>query len=126
MKDLTKEKCIEKICNLPIDFKVSNKSSFNLLLESKYIKFFRYISQQEIINYLLLNKNLIEDWKIWSENKRTSGYYLLINSDKYFIGSFDKDGNENLSKSFITAEDACAEFILREVSSILEIKIDLK
>lgn len=124
MIETTKEKCLEKICNLPIDFEVSDKSSFELLLESKYVEFSSDISQQEIKNYLLLHKNLIFNWKIWSENKRAFGYYLLINSEKYFIGSLDKNGNENFSKSFMTAEDACAEFILREVSAILEIKID--
>jgi hypothetical protein len=125
MIDITIEKCLEKICNLPVDFEVSNKTSVDLLLESKYKEFSNEVSQKEIKNYLLLHRNLIDDWKIWSENKRTLGYYLLINSEKYFIGSLDKNGNENLSKSFMTAEDACAEFILREVSAILEIKIDL-
>lgn len=124
MKDITKEKCLEKICNLPVDFKVSGKSSVELLLESKFLEFSREISQQEIKNYLLLKRNLIDNWKIWSENKRTLGCYLLINSEKYFIGSLDKNGNGNFSKSFKTAEDACAEFILREISAILEIKID--
>jgi hypothetical protein len=124
MKDITKEKCLEKICNLPVDFKVSDKSSVEFLVESNFLEFSRDISQQEIKNYLLLNKNLVDNWKIWSENKRTLGYYLLINSEKYFIGSLDKNGNEIFSKSFMTAEDACAEFILREISAILEIKID--
>lgn len=125
MVEITKEKCLEKICNLPVDFEVSNKTSVDLLLESKYKEFSKDVSQKEIKNYLLLHRNLIDDWKIWSESKRTLGYYLLINSDKYFIGSIDQNGNKNFSKSFITAEDACAEFILREVSSILDIKIDL-
>jgi hypothetical protein len=124
VKDITKEKCLEKICNLPVHFKVSDKSSVELLLESKFLEFSKEISQQEIKNYLLLHRNLIDNWKIWSENKRALGYYLLINSEKYFIGSLDKNGSENFSKSFKTAEDACAEFILREVSAILEIKID--
>jgi hypothetical protein len=125
MVDITKEKCLEKICTLPVDFEVSNKTSVDLLLKSKYKEFSKDVSQKEIKNYLLLHRNLIDDWKIWSESKRTLGYYLLINSDKYFIGSIDQNGNKNFSKSFITAEDACAEFILKEVSSILDIKIDL-
>lgn len=116
-----KNDCIKKICNLPLDFKVENKSSVNILLESKFIEFSCVISKHEIKDYLFLNKKLIDIWKLWSENKRTLGYYLLINSDKYFMGSIDKDGKENFSKSFITAEDACAEFILREVSTILNI-----
>ena len=125
MINISKENCLEKICNLPIDFQISNKSSVTLLQESKFIEYSNIISKQDIIGYLLLHKYLIDNWKIWSENKRTFGYYLLINSEKYFIGSLDKNGKENFSKSFKTAEDACAEFILREVSEILEIKIGL-
>jgi hypothetical protein len=125
MINISKENCLEKICNLPIDFRISNKSSVTLLQESKFIEYSNIISKQDIIGYLLLHKYLIDNWKIWSENKRTFGYYLLINSEKYFIGSLDKNGKENFSKSFKTAEDACAEFILREVSEILEIKIGL-
>jgi hypothetical protein len=124
MINISKENCLEKICNLPIDFQISNKSSVILLQESNFIKYSNIISKQDIMDYLLLHKNLIDNWKIWSENKRSMGYYLLINSEKYFIGSLDKNGNENFSKSFTTAEDACTEFILREVSAILEIKID--
>lgn len=124
MINISKENCLEKICNLPIDFQVSNKSSVTLLQESKFIEFSNSILKEDIKHYLLLHRNLIDNWKIWSENKRALGYYLLINSGKYFIGSLDKNGSENFSKSFNTAEDACAEFILREVNAILEIKID--
>ena len=42
----------------------------------------------------------------------------------HVVGSLDKDGKENFSKSFATADDACAEFILREVSAILNIQND--
>jgi hypothetical protein len=124
MINISKENCLEKICNLPIDFQISNKSSVTLLQESNFIKYSNIISKQDIMDYLLLHKNLIDNWKIWSENKRSMGYYLLINSEKYFIGSLHKNGNENFSKSFTTAEDGCAEFILKEVSTILEIDLN--
>ncbi len=120
----TKEDSIEKICNLPLDFKVVNNSSFTLLQESKFADFHNDITKQDIVDYLSQHKNLIDKWKIWSEDKRTWGYYLSINHDNYSVGLLDKDGKENFSKSFATAEEACAEFILKEVSAILDIKID--
>jgi hypothetical protein len=122
MTTITKENCIEKTCNLPLDFKVSDKSSLTLLQESKFADFYNDITKQDIKDYLSRHKNLIDNWEIWSEDKRTWGYYLSISPDKYFVGSLDKDGKENFSKSFSTAIDACAEFILREVSAILDIK----
>lgn len=124
MTTITKENCIEKTCNLPLDFKVSDKSSLTLLQESKFADFYNDITKQDIKDYLSRHKNLIDNWEIWSEDKRTWGYYLSISPDKYFVGSLDKDGKENFSKSFSTAIDACAEFILREVSAILDIKND--
>ena len=121
---ISKDNCIEKICNLPLDFEVADKSSFTLLQESKFADFHNDITKQDIKDYLSRHKNLIDNWEIWSEDKRTWGYYLSISPDKYFVGSLDKDGKENFSKSFATAEDACAEFILKEVSAILDIKND--
>ncbi len=122
MTRITKDNCIEKICNLPLYLKVADKSSLTLLQESKFSNFYNNITKQDIKSYLSRHKNLIDNWKIWSEDKRTLGYYLSITPDKYFVGSLDKEGKENFSKSFETAEDACAEFIFREVSAILTIK----
>ncbi len=82
MINISKENCLEKICNLPINFQISNKSSVILLQESNFIKYSNIITKQDIMDYLLLHKNLIDNWKIWSENKRSMGYYLLINSKK--------------------------------------------
>jgi len=124
MTNIPKDNCIEKICNLPQDFKSANKSSMTLLQESKFTDFYNVITKQDVQDYLSRQLNIIDTWEIWSEDKRTWGYYLSISPDKYFVGSLDKDGKENFSKSFPTAEEACAEFILREVSAILDIKND--
>ncbi len=124
MLSSTKDNCIEKVCSLPLDFQVADKSSLTLLQESKFADFHNDITKQDIKDYISRHADLIDSWKIWSEDKRTWGYYLSISADKYFVGSLDKDGKENFSKSFTTAEEACAEFILREVSAILDIKND--
>ncbi|NEU06905.1 hypothetical protein GZH53_01155 [Flavihumibacter sp. R14] len=120
----TKDNCIEKVCNLPLDFMTADKSSVTLLQELKFASFANDISQQDIKDYLSLHKNLIDAWEIWSEDKRTWGYSLSISSDNYFVGSLEPGGKENFSKSFPKAEEACAEFILREVSAISKINYD--
>lgn len=120
----TKDDCIEKICNLPLDFKIAYKSSFLLLQESKFADFHNDITKKDIVDYLSRNKNLIDNWKIWSEDKRTCSYYLSLNPNNHSVGSLGKDGKINFSKSFTTVEEACAEFILREVNGILDIKND--
>ena len=122
---MTKETCIEKVCNLPLDFKSSDKSTITLLQDSKFADLYKDISRQDIKEYLLHHEHLIDEWKIWSEDKRTSGgYYLLLDTDQHFVGSLEKIGGERFAKSFTTNEDACAEFILQEVGTILEIEIN--
>lgn len=120
---MTKTSCIEKICNLPADIKTSKQSSFARLQASKFADFYNDITEQDIQGYLSQHKHLIADWELWSADKRTSGYYLFIHSDSFFVGSLDKDGKQVFSKSYATAEDACAEFIRREVCAILEISM---
>ena len=124
VRNIIKGNCIEKICNLPLDFQVGDKSSLTLLQESKLADFYSEITKQDIKDYLSRHVDLINTWKVWSDDKRTWGYYLSISPGKYFVGSLVKDGKDNFSKSFATAEDACAEFILREVSSIFDIRND--
>lgn len=120
----TKDDTIEKICNLPLDIKVADTSYLTLLQKSNFADFHNDITKQDIVDYLSRHKNLIDNWEIWSEDKRTWGYFLSLNQDNYSVGSLNKDGKENFSKSFASAEEACAEFILREVRAILDIKND--
>jgi hypothetical protein len=95
MANITKDNCIEKVCNFPLDFKVAEKSSVTLLQESKFADFYEVITQQNIKDHLSRHMNLIDLWKSWSEDKRTWGYYLSISPDKYFVGSLDEFGNKN-------------------------------
>jgi hypothetical protein len=45
MVQVIKDNCIEKVCNLPLDFKVADKSSLRLLQESKFEDFYNVIGQ---------------------------------------------------------------------------------
>ena len=121
---VTKEYCIEKICNLPLDFKNADKSPYNLAKESKFAELHTSISVQDIKEYLLRKIDLIDNWVMWSEDKRTCGYSLSIIPHKFLIGELDGNAKLIFEKSFSNNVDACAEFILREISSILDINTD--
>lgn len=111
----------EKICNLPLHFSVDNKSALTLAIESGFVDSYKDISKKEIEEYLNRNRHLIDAWQTWSENKRTSeGYFLSIGDDKNSVG-FYSSGKIIFSKEFNTDIGACSEFILKELSNILNI-----
>jgi hypothetical protein len=111
-----KEDCIEKICNLPLHFNRGDKSVLVLLNESQFVSFYREISVVDIINHLQKHSDLIGMWKQFSEDKRTSGgFYYTTN----YVGSLN---DKNSDKAFTSDTEACAEYILKEISWILSIR----
>ena len=120
MKNFT----IERICQLPIDFKTTNKSIFNLATESKFQDSYQNITTKDIYNYLSNHKDLITIWGIWSDDKRTTGYGLSIDND-FGIAYMNAKGETIFEKNFDSAIDACSEYILREIGSILNIDIQI-
>src|ERR1044071_4080987 len=114
---MTMEKtiCIEKICNLPVNHRNSDKSAHLLATESKFGYLYSEMSLQEIKNYLSTHRHLIREWEIWTEDKRTWGYGLSINDNRYSIGYRDSKNVLIFSKSFTDKTSACAEYIFREV-----------
>ena len=114
---------IEKICSLPIDFKTTNKSAYTLAKESKFEEIYKDITTKDISNYLSIHGDLIDKWEIWSEDKRTTGYGLSI-SDNYSIFNMNEAAKIIFEKHFASALDACSEYILREVGSILDINVE--
>jgi hypothetical protein len=108
-----KEDCIEKICSLPLNFNKGDKSVLALLNESQFLILYKEINVPDIIDYLQKHVNLIDIWKRFSENKRTSGgFYYSTN----YIGSLS---DSNFDKTFTSDIEACAEYILKEISRIL-------
>ena len=67
----------------------------------------------DIINYLQDHASLIDKWKQFSEDKRTSGgFYYTTN----YVGSLIEPG---IDQTFTSDTEACAEYILKEISRIL-------
>ena len=113
-----KQDCIDKICNLPLAFKQVDKSLNALLTETKFHLFYKEISIADINNYLQIHPNFLDIWKQYSDGKRTTGgFYYREN----YIGSID---DIKFDKTFISDTEACAEYILREVSFWLQLKYE--
>ena len=110
-----KQACIDKICNLPKTFKQGDKSLSTLLTESKFQTFHTEISIDDIIQYLKIHSDLLDIWKQYSDDKRTSGGFYYRSK---YIGSIDHTTFDN---TFTSDTEACAEYILKEISFWLHI-----
>ncbi len=115
---LMKQDCIDKICNLPLTFKQVDKSLNALLTETKFQFFYKEISIADIIQYLQIHPDLLDVWKQYSDDKRTSGGFYYHSK---YIGSID---HITFDKTFTSDTAACAEYILREISYWLQIKYE--
>jgi|SRR5882724_3674264 len=110
---------ILKIIEIPLQFhKLSNVSSITLLKESGYYEVFDEINESEIANALTEHPNRINDWLIWSEDKRVSSgwYFFEKNESQYIVGYWPKNQHSELQYSDKTL--ACAAFIKREIEAI--------
>jgi hypothetical protein len=114
---------IAKICELPLDFKKGDKSSFQLTKESGFDDGNKKSVISAIKDYLELHSSLINDWLMWSQDKRTRGGFYLIVDMHNIVGSIDPK-YKRIDKEFETPIDACSEYIYLEISSILNIRID--
>ena len=108
---------IEKLIHFPYDYRTrENVSPIALLNESGYVENSNLISEVEIEEILNLYPDSINEWLLWSENKRTAKGWLFTRDEDdgwCFVGYFPE------SKEFeeINTKDvfkACAAFVKRE------------
>jgi hypothetical protein len=112
---------IEDIIRLTDRFySLGDKSIYDLLKDSGYFEVNDQIQENDIADVLSQNPDLIEQWLIWSEDKRTiSGWYFTEDkkTGKYVVSFYpSKSGLEKLE--FSDKRLACAAFIKREIESI--------
>jgi hypothetical protein len=122
-KKIDMSQIIRNICELPNDFHRGDKSAYQLAIESGFLISNRKDSLNLIREYINDSPQLIEKWSIWSDDKRTNKGFFFQMEDKFVVGYFDYT-KSGLIKSveYETALDACSEFILLEICSILNIK----
>jgi hypothetical protein len=122
-----RQSTIIKICEIPIAFSRGKKSPFELALSSGFVFVRKKDSLEHIKQYIETRDSLLTWWQQWSDDKRTDrGYYLRLEERKV-VGYFDsRKGGSIKEVVYNTAVEACSEFILLEVSSILNIRLEKK
>ncbi len=112
---------VDKICQIPRQLKeLQNISVYDLLKNSGYFESPESITIEFIEYYLSNSKNLINDWFVYSSDKRCStGWYFCENSEKsrYTVG-FLNNGKAEQEKHFENLTKACASFIQKEINDM--------
>ena len=112
------EEIIEKVIRFPYDYRtLGNVSPINLIKKSGYVELYQQINEEEIETVLKLNPHLINEWLLWSENKRSNPTWHF---DKFEDGSYSVAYSTEGIESEINTFDkfkACAAFIKREMEN---------
>ena len=105
---------VYKIINLPIDLKTLNESIYNLV--KKYYN--KEINQDSIRQCLVNNKHLLDEWIIYSENKRVPEGWTIEKNFFFYDVYYYKRGNKLYLKRFTDKCKAVSYFIYEEILSI--------
>jgi hypothetical protein len=111
---------INKLIELPRNFNCTdNKSIYDLLKETGYFENHDQITLENIMVTLSHNPQYVNDWLVYSEDKRSfSGWYIkLEDNQKYVVGCLNESGND-VNTEYSNSLDACAVFIKHELDSI--------
>jgi hypothetical protein len=85
--NLTDPVIVAAICAVPRDFRAGAGSPVQLVRQSGYRDIRETITATEIRKQLIDDPSLIDDWKNWSLDKRTSeGWYLQVHGEGGYIG----------------------------------------
>jgi hypothetical protein len=106
---------VERICRLPVDFYGGSKSMSQLVAETGISACLALLTVGNIREYLTVHPDLIEQWLLWSANKRvTSGWYFSRDAHNFVVG-FYPEGEVLI---LCDPAAACAEFVVREVNAL--------
>ena len=103
-----------------LHYELGNASVYSLLVESGYFECHEEISEQAIFRELHKHTEYVSDWRSYSQDKRTSGWYLMEpNNGRYGIGYIPADGtNAKETLEYSDEVSACAAFIKLEIENI--------
>ena len=82
----------------------------NALFHADYVEARKHFDAQDLLSVILKRRELIEQWLRYSEDKRTSGGWYLMDTGE--VGRADEP-NEPLN--FGSIEEAVAEYVVREL-----------
>ena len=107
------ELAIRQICNLPADFRTSDRSTFDLVRASGIKP--QSLTTEELLPVLKANPDLVAEWSKWSEDQRsTPAFYFVENGKSCVVGRLPEDNRVEFDDRFA----ACADFIVKAVNLI--------
>ena len=118
--NVNKNDMITQIVTLPRQFyTLRNVSMFSLLQATGYFQLYDQISEEEIRAALVRCPECVEEWTQYSEDKRTSGWYIIQDDEgRYEVGSVAENGERSNQIWLDSRLDACASFVRHELESI--------
>ena len=115
---------VAKICSLPEQLeRVNDKSLVQLLKDTGVKKSKEAISVEGLKNYLRNNAGLVENWLLYSMNKRIDEgwYFEKENKVTYIVGYLFKNTSRKEELKYSDAIQACAIFIHNELADICNV-----
>jgi hypothetical protein len=92
---------------------------FRLLQATGYFEVHDQISEPDIQFGLARSPESVEEWTQYSEDKRTSGWYIIQDDEgRYEVGFVAENGERSNQIWLDSRLDACAAFIKHEIESI--------
>lgn len=113
---------VDKIIKIPQAYKADNKSAYALLKESGYFENYEDITVDLLKHELIKKPEVVDDWLLWSADKRSNGWYILEDfKDGHQVGAY-VDKEWITEKRYTDLSEACAHFIKMEIEDIRKIK----
>lgn len=108
------------VCETPADFRaVGGKSVHGLLKASGYLKHRDFLTRDAVDRYVRGHPEVVAAWQQYSEDKRTNGgWYFTTDASDVEVGYFDARHGVRDVQQYPSREEACTEFILKEVHEI--------
>jgi hypothetical protein len=91
----------------------------SLLKATGYFEFYDEITEMDIRNFIINQNDSIDEWLLWSENKRSnSGWFFQNEKDnKYHVG-YLLLGKQLEVFEYSDKVQACTSFIIKEIEEI--------
>ena len=117
---MKKDKILLELIFLARKFsKTPSLSIYALLKKAGYFENYNRISVKDIQGSLIQNRECVNDWLQYSDDKRTTSgwYYKIIDKNSFKVG-YIKDGNDNVIGVYTDPTEACSLFIKHEIDEI--------
>lgn len=111
---------IIELIHLPRKFNErGNATIYSLLNDTGYFKIRAQISEDSICEALRTCPECIDDWLLYSEDKRSdAGWYFQRCAESYRVGYFSSKDNGIKPTEYEDRVAACARFIKHEIEDI--------